>query len=88
MMNAQAKHEGGRFIGLENPPSAFSSGSSFSFILKIILSCVSTALLKQIALGSRHPFSQPLLDARQRTNSAMLLPVQKKQCHKGNSAHF
>lgn len=64
MMNAQAKHEGVTFVGLENPPSAFSSGSSFSFILNIILSCVSTAFLKQIALGSRHPLSQTLLDAQ------------------------
>lgn len=77
-MNAQVKHEGGRLIGLENSPSAFSSGSSFSFILNIMLSFVSKALLKQIALGSGHPLSQSLLDALQRINSAMLLPVQKK----------
>lgn len=86
-MNVQTKHEGGRLIGLENNPSAFSSGSSFSFVLNVILSSVSTVLLKQIALGSRHPLSQPLLDALQRI-TARLLPVQKQQCRKGNNAHF
>lgn len=64
MVNAKGKH--GKWEVLENPPSAFSNGSSFSFILKIILSSVSTALFKQIALGSRHPLSQPQFDVLQR----------------------
>lgn len=64
MVNAKGEH--GKWQVLENPPSAFSNGSSFSLILNIILSCVSTALFKQIALGSRHPLSQSLFGVLQR----------------------
>ena len=44
--------------GEENKtPSAYSSGSSFSFILKMILNYALAALLKQIASGNRLPLS-------------------------------
>lgn len=42
--------------GEENKtPSAYSSGFSFSFILKVILNYAPAALLKQIASGNRLP---------------------------------
>jgi len=39
--------------GKNKTPSAYSSGSSFSFILKIILNYAPAALLKEIASGNR-----------------------------------